>query len=510
MEIILGIIAIGLFLLFVIYIVLPVGSVAAILTVFAGVICALIISVRSFFSSLRAHSDPYLTYKDHHRAADGGIRRNYCFGPGFHQIAETAMGAFDNLKTYQNAVTEWKDNKMKGLWYIDMWISLGSLIAIVVSGIFGFIWTAMFSFIMAAVITTGTGLFFVFFSLLWLADRALLVIRAVHSRCPKCKRKSVIPAYVCPSCGKEHMDLFPGPYGVVRRKCTCGATLPTTSFSGRNKLEARCPFCGEGLHSNGSKQFGIQMVGGIGTGKTTYLAAFWHEYRKALERNAGCQYKEMPEEAFAELEKWYQNGIAEATTSTNANMYSIIHYMPGRPPVQMSMYDIAGEAYDLSVNNVQQQQFGYCEGFVAVIDPTSDPGDADNAFVSFINYIDSMKGKNAAKISEVPVAVIITKSDLYKREIGPARIRASFRSIYGRTYTPGEDYDVFRSEMCRAFLLEHGYENSMNLIEGEFENVMFFPVSAMGHGTEASEYEPWGVLDPVMWIMKTTRCHIAA
>lgn len=508
MEIILGIIAAGLFLLFVIYIVLPVASVAGAIAVIAGVICAFIISVRSFASSLKANSDPYQTYKDDHRAAAGGIRRNYCFGPGFHQIRETVKGAFDNLTTYQEAVTDWKDSKLRGLWYTDIWISLGSLIAIAVSGVLGFIWMTFFSVIMAAVITAGMGVFFLFFSLLWTADRALLVLRSIHSRCPKCKRKSVIPVYICPSCGKEHVDLVPGPYGVIRRKCTCGAMLPTTSFSGRYKLEARCPYCGEGLHSNGSRQFGIQMVGGIGTGKTTYLAAFWHEYRKHIERAGRCQYTEMPAAAFTELEDWYQKGIAEATTSTNANMYSLIHYMPGQPPVQMSVYDIAGEAYDLEVNNIQQQQFSYCEGFVAVIDPTSEPGDADNAFISFINYVDSMKGKHAAKISEVPVAVIISKADLFKREIGPVRIRTDFRNTFGRTAESEENYDEFRSEVCRAFLCEHGYENAVNLIEGEFENVLYFPVSAMGHSIAASKYEPWGVLDPVMWIMKNTRCPI--
>jgi len=32
------------------------------------------------------------------------------------------------------------------------------------------------------------------------------------------------------------------------------------------------------LAASDAQQFGIQLIGGISTGKTTYLAAFWHEY----------------------------------------------------------------------------------------------------------------------------------------------------------------------------------------------------------------------------------------
>jgi hypothetical protein len=52
----------------------------------------------------------------------------------------------------------------------------------------------------------------------------------------------------------------------------------------------------------------------------------------------------------------------------------------------------------------------------------------------------------------------------------------------------------------------HGYENAVNLIEAEFTNIRYFPVSAMGHDVEDGQYEPWGVLDPVFWLMSSDNC----
>ena len=505
LEIIVGVVLLGLLILFTVYVVLPVGSVAAVITVIAGIAAAFIISVKSFISSVAANRDPYITYVDNHKAG-AGAKRNYCFGPGFHQISETIKGAYTNLSVYHGSVAAWKDRTERGRWYVDIWIRLGSMIAIFFSTVFGSVMVAVFSAILAGGIMLGMGIYLAFFSVLWALDRGLLLIRSIHGRCPHCKRKNIIPVYVCPSCGQEHHDLVPGPYGVIRRKCTCGATLPTTYFTGRYRLETRCPYCSNNMHSDGTRQYGIQMIGGIGTGKTTYLAAFWHKYREYISENSDYTYEEVPEEAFRMLENWYCKGIAEATTDLNANMYSMIHRKGNETPVQMSVYDIAGEAFDLSASSIQQQQLGYCEGFITAIDPTAPADEISNALVSFISSMESIRGKKSAKVSEIPMAVIVTKADLFRKEIGPAKTRILFRKAFRMKQLAEGDYGEFRSEICRAFLIEHGYENAVNLIEGEFDDVRFFPVSAMGHDPEPCEYEPWGVLGPVLWLMNNSRC----
>ena len=69
------------------YVVLPIASVAGIITLVVSAGYGLIVSLISFIKSFKDNIDPYATYVDKHADVSGGVRRNYCFGQGFHQIS---------------------------------------------------------------------------------------------------------------------------------------------------------------------------------------------------------------------------------------------------------------------------------------------------------------------------------------------------------------------------------------------------------------------------------------
>ena len=56
--------------------------------------------------------------------------------------------------------------------------------------------------------------------------------------------------------------------------------------------------------------------------------------------------------------------------------------------------------------------------------------------------------------------------------------------------------------MKQNHVLTPGFVTVLNLIDSSFTNVNFFPVSAMGHEANGSEYSSWGVLYPVLWILE--------
>lgn len=498
-----GVLIIYLVVLFVVYVILPIGFVLVTITLVASLGYGLIVSLISFIKAFKDNLNPYSTYVDKHVESSANIKRNYFFGPGLHQIREIVVGAFDNITNYRAKLTAWKNKTIKRNW-LDIWIYLGYGLAVFCTRFLGCIWVTVYSIVLFTAIIIGMLGFFLFFSLLWLIDRLVLIIKSIHSRCPTCKRKTVIPVFICPTCGLEHKKLVPGPYGVFKRKCTCGTMLSTTFIGGRSKYEAHCPFCGTELLSSNSQQYGVQLVGGVGTGKTTFLAAFWHEYKKWLDCRYDISYEETPAEAFEELEKWFNTGKSESTLETNANMYSIIHVSDKKTSVQMTIYDIAGEAFDFASSDTQQQQFSYCEGFLLVIDPTATPNYLSETITNFINSLDEVKGKHAAQATSVPVAVIITKADLHKKEIGLPHIRTTYKLI---SDSEGQlSFEQHQNDICRAFLYDHGYGNAINLIEAEFSNIRYFPVSAMGHSMEDGQYEPWGVIDPVLWLMSSDNC----
>lgn len=87
------------------YVILPIASVAGVITLVVSAGYGLIVSLISFIKSLSNNLSPYATYVDKHADISAGIRRNYCFGPGFHQISEIVKGAFENLTEYRTKLT---------------------------------------------------------------------------------------------------------------------------------------------------------------------------------------------------------------------------------------------------------------------------------------------------------------------------------------------------------------------------------------------------------------------
>ena len=255
------------------------------------------------------------------------------------------------------------------------------------------------------------------------------------------------------------------------------------------------------MAASDAKQFGIQLVGGVSAGKTTFLASYWHHYIEQLKSDKQLEFTCFPEEAFKELEYWYQNGLSLATSETNATMYSIVHKREGSDPIQMTIYDVAGESFTNLSADIQQQQFRYCEGIVIVIDPTATPELNVDTVSGFVSEFKQLKGIRSTQLAQIPVAVIISKADLFKRELGVPKIK----SIYNQVVKTSEENDItlnsVRNDVCRNFLLSHGFDGILNMIDSEFGNTQYFSVSAMGHEAQESfPYEPWGVIEPISWL----------
>jgi GTPase SAR1 family protein len=466
---------------------------------------AFFISIRCFITSFIKYKDPYTTYTDKSPAAVPGVKRNYFFGPGYHQIVVTVKEAFSLQKGYITTLSRFKEKHTGHPWYRDMWIFIFYGAAVFCTFAFGFAWMAVFSALLSVILFTGMCGFYLFFMSLWGIDHLLLMFKSIQSRCPKCKRISIVPVFSCPDCGLEHKKLTPGPYGIFKRKCKCGKFLATTYFNGRSEYKASCPFCDSELAASNAQQYGIQLVGGVSTGKTTFLAAFWHEYKERLKTTNRISATVVPETAFADLEQWFKSGDSSATSETNANMYSIIHKYDNKIPVQVTIYDIAGEAFTSLANDLQQQQFKYCESIVFVIDPTAKPVRASETITGFITEFEGLKGSHSVKMSDMPVAVIITKSDLYRTDIGLPRIKMIFDTNAGQYANAkgNTSMELVRNGVCQNFLRTNGFENALNLIDAAFNKVQYYPVSAMGHpSAHGKQYEPWGVLEPIGWLMR--------
>ena len=358
----------------------------------------------------------------------------------------------------------------------------------------------------------------------WVIDRIYLQSKSIKSSCPVDQTRAVIPMFECPGCNGIHDRLVPGPYGIWRRRCTCGTVLPTTFLLGRSNLKALCPTCGSELAASDVQQFSLSLVGGTSSGKTVLLAAFYHELFCLLEKSKSvyCEIPGMHQEMFDNLNDWYTGVHCPATrASQTSDMYSIILKSDQfEVSKQFSLYDVAGEAFEdpAMANMIPQKQMRDSDGVIITIDPLSamtmresarsegndtqnySTAEAATIVNNFVTYLKAVLTNSKMKDkSQKPVSVVITKTDLssISRRISYHKIK----TIMSQQPDAFGSFEEARDTICREFLMDIGLREAVQAIEAGFIEVHYFPVSAMGHAENGDEYEPEHVTEPFYWLI---------
>lgn len=517
------ILAVYLFIMFVVYIVLPVSGIALTLIAVAAVVVGLLTAIINYCSSVKQNIN--FRSWDWERD-DEPAKRSYFFGPGFAQLIGTIKTAFELNAVSGQEVSETASGfrgDSDGIWGVAK--SIGGFVYLIVADIciyiVGTILCAMFGLVHGVVTAAFMILIYIIFTIVWIIDRIYLLKSRIRSDCPVCHSRYLIPIFMCPKCGAIHKKLVPGPYGIWKHKCTCGHKISSTFMNGRSKLDAFCPDCGSSIVASDARPVVFQLIGGSKAGKTVFLSAYFHQYLEKLRanRNVDVEISDLFKPFFDELEEWYSGIDCPATTQLNSQMYPLLINSALGVKRQFSIYDIAGEMFDgfTAETEIQQQQFHYCDGLLFLIDPFSsgrlrddrmnsgeDMSDfsdmpVEDVVTNFINYLISTGHAKANARCTIPIAVLIAKSDVreIKRAIGPAKIASIYKN------NPGlyESYDEARDAKCRKFLIDIGLSSTVDNLETEFSNLHYFPVSAMGHAPDGSEYEPWGVTDAIDWML---------
>ena len=346
----------------------------------------------------------------------------------------------------------------------------------------------------------------------------------VEQHCPHCYTAFRLPYFRCPHCGEVHKNLIPGRCGILIAKCSCGRFIPCSILSHRSKLVGVCPNakCEMDLATANAKQFFIQIIGGNSSGKTAFSAAFQHQYLNLSQGNEVYKVFGDPKETFDALEYMYRNGVTKASSASEIDSYNYVHQLRGTAAHSLIFYDIPDEVLLSDEYEKSPLNFGYTDGVIIIIDPLSiasvrnecvrqgeisaasgfSTDNCEAIVVDFINKFSEIVGRSARKMSDIPVAVLIAKSDvkLIKSSVGMPRIKAQYEKAPGNY---NNDLSIARDEICRAFLNDNGLANVVNNLESVFSEVCYFPMSAVGHSPEAGvAFEPFGVIDPVAWIAK--------
>ena len=353
----------------------------------------------------------------------------------------------------------------------------------------------------------------------------------VTQHCPHDYATFKLPIFECPHCSELHDNLVPGTTGLLWTKCTCGHFIPCASLTKRKKLNSYCPKCRHALASSNVRALTLQVVGGNSSGKTAFISAFQHQYIDSVWKSGNHSVSTSPEDEFQALEDMYNTGRTEASSHDKVHAYYILHNSSSSSDNGIIIYDVPDEIILSEQYERNPLNFGYCDGIVLVIDPLSIPSvrkeceaaaggsstdgwsndSTEDIIVHFIIKYSEVAGRTARKMTNTPVAVLITKSDLVtiRRKIGYVKIKAEYAAnphLYN-------SFDMARDQICRHYLNSIGLSNALNNLDSVFSQISFFPVSAIGHVADGRPFDPQRVLIPIAWIARQCQssiCNISA
>lgn len=460
------------------------------------------------------------------KKVDDPAKVNYFFGPGWKQLGAFLAKFWELNKEDVRKRKEKLENKGKHKLSLQ---GMGGLIYSLSMVIFGTLFFVLLGGGVSVILAAFFLLFYVLMFVIWLTDRIYLLTNRIFVACPSCKEKSLIPAYVCPSCGARHQMLAPGRYGGLYRRCNCGAKLSSHFLTKRSQLEAHCPHCDMVLNGVESRPICVPIVGGRSAGKTAFITAFAHDFIESEAPRAGLAITHYSDET----RNYYENVICSDYVSGQTHMTAtendinavsskafsfIIADKKLHPDRLVQVYDVAGESFVNQSENEQQLQYNYCHGIVFIIDPlsireiynrldeTADVRDAQSlgtedltmVLDAFLNKLRVVTGKSESKKMDVPLALVISKCDLpiLQEDLGEDRIEEMVNAA-------PEGSEISRlaaqEELCRQFLREY-MPDFMQNVDMKFEKYRCFCCSAIGHTRETGKFEPKGVLDSMEWI----------
>ena len=340
----------------------------------------------------------------------------------------------------------------------------------------------------------------------------------VEQHCPYCYDTFKLPHFRCPHCNEVYEQLVPAKSGLLFARCSCGHFLPCAVLSKRDRLAPVCPKCNRDLAASNTKSFSIQVIGGDSAGKTAFISAFQHMYRANIDQEK-CAIRGEPKVAFDDVESMFEQGRPIPSSTSEVIPYTLLHQSGVSAENSLVFYDIPDEVLLSEEYERNPLNFGFSDGIVVIIDPLSVPSvrnecgrqdvadidgfsqdTAESVVIHFITKFSEISGRAARKMSDIPVAVLVAKSDIrvVQNKIGPATIAAAYRADPARYQN---DIEAAADEICRNYLSDIGLANVLNNLDAVFSMVRCFPVSSIGHAAKRGyPFEPYGVVEPIAWI----------
>ena len=436
--------------------------------------------------------------------------KSYFFEKGYKDLRNTIR------EGWQTNLSEARDNFNQFETTLPGAFHFGVGVSIIV---FGSIVFGLTSLVHILLLLAVAGVIYFAFSVIWGADKLYRAVNKIFVACPHagCYHNFDIPVYHCPNCGVGHTRLHPGPYGILKRTCQCGAKLPQTFLNGRKKLYATCPKCEQPIDAKESRPIVIPVIGAPSVGKTCFVTSLVHQLKEDIAPRDEMLFEFTDEVSKLSYERnlaTFEVGSTPLKTVEAQPTAINIFLQPKNQTLRriLYLYDPAGEAY-LDTTNTQVHRFyNYFHGAFFLIDPFSIPDfhheyadqidtnsvrpstePLEDVYDRIIINLEKNFGIKPHQKVKAPFAVLLTKVDVADLEdkFGESAGQRIQESDPEKFKTLGEA----QHEACREFLEEYGMGYMLDRFDAKFKNYRFFAVSSAGSNSQ-------GVEEPLRWLFQ--------
>jgi GTPase SAR1 family protein len=292
-----------------------------------------------------------------------------------------------------------------------------------------------------------------------------------------------------------------------------------------------CPFC----HNDVPKSAGfapstiISVVGASQSGKSVYLTSLIHTLKTITPRNFPIFCTPINNEMGRKFKIEYEdplieNGLLLDPTQKEKQQEPFIFTFSfsdeTKPEINIAFFDVAGEGMvDTAYMDIYASHIRNSSGILFLVDPlqfrsvgkkiqlkngldydayTDEPAEVLSGLVEDYIY------KQGGGISDIPTAVVITKTDLLEALVGEYLPKDTqiFDNFTHRTFFDLTQFYSINDEI-EDFVADVD-PNFCNALKRRFADLGFFAISALGtkpEGQRVASFAPIRVDEPFLWIL---------
>ncbi|WP_315120228.1 hypothetical protein [uncultured Clostridium sp.] len=324
--------------------------------------------------------------------------------------------------------------------------------------IFGNIFRVIYTFIHFLIITIISIPNYIFYYIIKSLKEMRRVKGKLSNICSHCDEKFQLPYYVCVKCGRVHKKLFPGPYGIIRRKCVCGEAIPCAFYSRTDKIKAICPTCSKEIEIKESAPICISVVGSKTSEKTSFILSAVN----LLLNNISVEKKwnvKFLKENLKEDGKVYNLAINSKKFSSEKLLY---------------IYDILGEKFNDKDSIKKQKYHRYVDGLIFIIEPNVGIHEINDFLDRFIIALREIRQIKLDELIPIPIAIVVNNI---------------------------EELDDNLHDSIEDLLNRIGGERIVRKINYNFASYKFFSCNSIRNHSKEKAHNVECVTEPMKWIL---------